>query len=175
MLWIWCAHPHWIWGTLSLKLCSFGLERDAPRAEAKRREMGGENVYLDPYSHIDQSLVEVWLARDNNDPDLGTRHVSVLLSSRVIDPVGLLSAAWIHSWASSPQHTAVTRHKEGSISTARRCLLPHLHAPSKSLHQPPGRVRENRHENTKQRGGRERRRGIKRIKGEGGKRKVGRR
>ncbi|KAM3623829.1 uncharacterized protein V6R79_016036 [Siganus canaliculatus] len=44
--------------------------------------------------------------------------------SRVIDPVGLLSAAWIHSRASSPRHTAVARHKEGSISTAPRCLLP---------------------------------------------------
>lgn len=116
------------------------FECDALRAEAKRREKrGGENVYLDPYFHIDQSLVEVRLARDNNDPDLGTRHVSVLLSSRFIDPVWLLSAAWIHSQASSPQHTAVTRHKEGSISTAPRRLLPNLHAPSKSLHQPPGR------------------------------------
>lgn len=73
-----------------------GLECDAQRAQAKR-ERRGENVYLDPYSHIDQSLVEVRLARDNNDLDLGTRHVSVLLSSRVIDPVGLLSAACIHS------------------------------------------------------------------------------
>lgn len=80
--------------------------------------MRGENVYLNPYSHIDQSPVEVRLARDNNGPDLATRHVSVLLSFYVIDPAGLLSAAWIHSWASSPQHTAVTRHKEGSISTA---------------------------------------------------------
>lgn len=150
--WTSCAHPHWTGcictGTLSLKLCSLGLERDALRAEAKRRERGGENVYLDPYSHIDQSLVEVRLARDNNDPDLGTRHVSVLLSSCVIDPVGLLSAAWIHSRASSPRHTAVTRHKEGSISTAPRCLLRHLHAPSKSLHQPPQRAREKRHKNT---------------------------
>lgn len=147
-----CPHPCWIWsihrGTFYLKLCSLGLERDGLRAQAKRRERGGENVYLDPYSHIDQSLVEVRLARDNNDPDLGTRHVSVLLSSRVIDPVGLLSAAWIHSRASLPRHTAVTRHKEGSISTATRCLLPHLHAPSKSLHQPPGRVREKRPKNT---------------------------
>ncbi len=142
-------------GIISLKLCSLGLERDALRAEEKRRERGGENVYLDPYSHIDQSLVEVQLARDNNDPDLGTRHVSVLLSSRVIDPVGLLSAAWIHSRASSPRHTAVTRHKEGSISTAPRCLLPHLHAPSKSLHQPPGRAREKRHKNTDTTGGEE--------------------
>lgn len=112
----------------------------------RKRERGGENVYLDPYSRIDQSLVEVWLARDNNDPDLGTRHVSVLLSSCVIDPAGLLSAAWIHSQACSPRHTAVTRHKEGSISTALRCLLPHLHVPSKSLHQPPGRAKAGRHE-----------------------------
>lgn len=135
------------------------FECDALRAEAKRREKrGGENVYLDPYSHIDQSLVEVRLARDNNDPDLGTRHVSVLLSSRFIDPVWLLSAAWIHSQASSPQHTAVTRHKEGSISTAPRRLLPNLHAPSKSLHQPPGRGKggEKRYKNTEPRGGRER-------------------
>lgn len=80
--------------------------------------MRGENVYLNPYSHIDQSPVEVWLARDNNGPDLATRHVSVLLSFSVIDPAGLLSAAWIHSWASLPRYTAVTRHKEGSISTA---------------------------------------------------------
>lgn len=92
--------------------------------------------------------MEVRLARDNNDPDLGTRHVSVLLSSCVIDPVGLLSAAWIHSQASSPQHTAVTRHKEGSISRALHCLLPHLHVPSKSLHQLPGRVRKERCTNT---------------------------
>lgn len=88
------------------------------------------------------------LARDNNDPDLGTRHVSVLLSSCVIDPVGLLSAAWIHSQASSPQHTAVTRHKEGSISRALHCLLPHLHVPSKSLYQLPGSVRKKRYKNT---------------------------
>lgn len=108
----------------------------------ERGESGGENVYLDPYSHIDHSLVEVRLTRDNNDPDLGTRHVSVLLSSHVIDPVGLLSAAWIHSRASLPRHTAVTGHKEGSISTALRCLLPHLHAPSKSLHQLAGGARE---------------------------------
>lgn len=80
--------------------------------------MRGENVYLNPYSHIDQSPVEVRLARDNNGPDLATRHVSVLLSFPVIDPAGLLSAAWIHSWASSPRYTAVTGHKEGSISTA---------------------------------------------------------
>lgn len=135
------------------------------------RQRGGENVYLDPYSHIDQSLVEERLARDNNDPDLGTRHVSVLLSSCVIDPAGLLSAAWIHSRASSPRHTAVTRHKEGSISTARRCALPHLHTPSKSLHQPPGRAREKRHENTETTGReRERRRGTKTEEGAVGRR-----
>lgn len=114
-------------------------------AEAKRSEGRGENVYLNPYSHIDQSLVEVRLTRDNNDPDLGSRHVSVLLSFPVIDPAGLLSAAWIHSRACSLRHTAVTRHKEGSISTAPSWLLPHLHVPSKSLHQPPGRMREKRH------------------------------
>lgn len=108
----------------SLKLSSLRRQRDRLRADAKRGERGGENVYLDPYSHIDQSSVEVRLARDNNDPDLGTRHVSVLLSSCVIDPVGLLSAAWIHSRAPSPRHTAVTGHKEGSISTAPRCLTP---------------------------------------------------
>lgn len=105
------AHPQ----GRTLSFCS---ERDAEGGEAKRRERRGENVYLDPYSHIDQSLVEVRLTRDNNDPDLGTRHVSVLLSSHIIDPVGLLSAAWIHSQASLPRHTAVTRHKEGSISTS---------------------------------------------------------
>lgn len=86
--------------------------------------MRGENVYLNPYSHIDQSPVEVRLARDNNGPDLATRHVSVLLSFFVIDPAGLLSAAWIHSWASSPWYTAVTRHKEGSISTAAGIVCP---------------------------------------------------
>lgn len=91
-----------------------------------------ENVYLDPYSRIDQAPVEVRLTRDNNDPDLGTRHVSVLLSSHVIDPVGLLSAAWIHSRAISPRHTAVTRHKEGSISTSSAFSAP---PPSISLHQ----------------------------------------
>lgn len=73
--------------------------------------------------------MEVRLAGDNNGPDLGTRHVSVLLSSCIIDPVGLLSAAWIHSRARSPRHTAVTRHKEGSISTALRRPLLHPHAP----------------------------------------------
>lgn len=86
--------------------------------------MIGENVYLNPYSHIDQSPVEVWLAGDNNGPDLATRHVSVLLSFAVIDPAGLLSAARIHSWASSPRYTAVTRHKEGSISTAPGIVCP---------------------------------------------------
>lgn len=93
--------------------------------------------------------MEVRLTRDNNDPDLGTRHVSVLLSSHVIDPVGLSSAAWIPSQASVPRHTAVTRHKEGSISTALCRLLPHLHAPSKST----GRKREvgGRHKNTETR------------------------
>lgn len=122
--------------------------------------MRGENVYLNPYSHIDQSPVEVRLARDSNGPELATRHVSVLLSFSVIDPAGLLSAAWIHSWASSPRYTAVTRHKEGSISTAPGIVShpppppthppihpplppprPNLHAPSKSLHQPPGEKR----------------------------------
>lgn len=108
------------------------------------------------------------LARDNNDPDLGTRHVSVLLSSRFIDPVWLLSAAWIHSQASSPRHTAVTRHKEGSISTAPRRLLPNLHAPSKSLHQPPGRGKgggEKRYKNTEPRGGEREWRKNRRMKG----------
>lgn len=163
-------------GALSASRAALGLERDALRAEAKRRERGGENVYLDPYSHIDQSLVEVRLARDNNDPDLGTRHVSVLLSSRVIDPVGLLSAAWIHSRASSPRHTAVTRHKEGSISTVPRCLLPHLHAPSESLHQPPGKERGRGDTRTQKTMGREgeteRARGRGKNKGEKGGEKV---
>lgn len=97
--------------------------------------MRGENVYLNPYSHIDQSPVEVRLARDNNGPDLATRHVSVLLSFSVIDPAGLLSAAWIHSWASSPRYTAVTGHKEGSISTAPGIVCPP--PPTTAIHHPP--------------------------------------
>lgn len=117
--------------------------------EANSRETGGENVYLDPYFHIDQSLVEVRLARDNNDPDLGTRHVSVLLSSCVIDPVGLLSAAWIHSRACSPQHTAVTRHKEGSISTAPHCLPPHP-PPACAFKIAPSTAREGEGEKTQE-------------------------
>lgn len=168
------AHPHF----QAFARCYLGLGHNALRAEAKRRERGGENVYLDPYSHIDQSLVEVRLARDNNDPDLGTRHVSVLLSSCVIDPVGILSAAWIHSRASSPRHTAVTRHKEGSISTASRCLLPshqpppHLHAPSESLHQPQGSVKGKRHKNTETTGrGRERERERRQTERDKGRRK----
>lgn len=86
--------------------------------------MKGKNVYFNPYSHIDQSLVEVRLTRDNNSPDLGSRRVSVLLSFFIIDPTGLLSAAWIHSQASSSRHTAVTRHKESSISTAPELSVP---------------------------------------------------
>lgn len=117
--------------------------------------MGGENVYLNPYSHIDQSPVEVRLARDNNGPDLATRHVSVLLSFSVIDPAGLLSAAWIHSWASLPRYTAVTRHKEGSISTAPR-KPPHLRTPAKSLHQPPGGKRGSNAQGHRDNKGRER-------------------
>lgn len=100
---------------------NLGLECGEGKEERQRRR----ECYLNLYSHIDQPQVEVRLARDNNDPDLGARHVSVLLSFPVIDPAGLLSAAWIHSQASLPQHTAVTRHKEGSISKAARCLLPH--------------------------------------------------
>lgn len=64
---------------ISCTMCYLGLERGV-LSEAKRSERRGENVYLNPYSHIDQALVEVRFARDNNDPDLGTRHVSVLLS-----------------------------------------------------------------------------------------------
>lgn len=115
--------------------------------------------------------VEVRLARDNNGPDLGTRHVSVLLSSCVIDRVGLLSAAWIHSRASPPQHSAVTGHKEGSISTAPRSLLPRRHAPSKIT---PSTARERIQTRIqKQRGGRERPRGDKRYKRETGKNNPG--
>lgn len=99
--------------------------------------MRGENVYLNPYSHIDQTPVEVRLARDNNGPDLATRHVSVLLSFSVIDPAGLLSAAWIHSWASSPQYTAVTRHKEGSISTAPGIVCAPPPPPPTPIRLPP--------------------------------------
>lgn len=111
--------------------CFLHLEHGA-LSPGKEEPMRGENVYLNPYSHIDQSPVEVQLARDNNGPDLATRHVSVLLSFYVIDPAGLLSAAWIHSWASSPQHTAVTRHKEGSISTAPRIVCtPHPPPPQR--------------------------------------------
>lgn len=125
--------------------------------------MRGENVYLNPYSHIDQSPVEVWLARDNNGPDLATRHVSVLLSFSVIDPAGLLSAAWIHSWASLPRYTAVTRHKEGSISTAPGIVCaapptPKLRAPSKSLHQPLGEGEAETHKGTETTKGRVKRR-----------------
>lgn len=64
--------------TFRLAHCRLGLERAWREAEGGER--GGENVYLNPYSHIDQPSVEVRLARDNNDPDLATRHVSVLLS-----------------------------------------------------------------------------------------------
>lgn len=103
--------------------CFLHLEHGA-LSPGKEEPMRGENVYLNPYSHIDQSPVEVRLARDNNGPDLATRHVSVLLSFSVIDPAGLLSAAWIHSWASSPRYAAVTRHKEGSISTAPGIACP---------------------------------------------------
>lgn len=89
------------------------------------------------------------LTRDNNDPNLGARYVSVLLSSHVIDPVGLSSAAWIPSQVSVPRHTAVTRHKEGSISTALCRLVPHLHVPSKSTGRKSwGGGRRRRHKNT---------------------------
>lgn len=114
--------------------CFPGLKHGAVR---------GKNVYFNPYSHIDQSLVEVRLTRDNNSPDLGSRHVSVLLSFFIIDPAGLLSAAWIHSQASSSRHTAVTRHKESSISTALELSVPPpACAYTKSLHQPTGSARE---------------------------------
>lgn len=109
--------------------------------------MRGENVYLNPYSPIDQSLVEVWLARDNNGLDLATRHVSVLLSFSVIDPAGLLSAAWIHSWASSPRYTAVTRHKEGSISTAPGIVSPPPPPPARAFKITPSAAGEKRGRN----------------------------
>lgn len=82
--------------------------------------------------------MEVWLAGDSNDPDLGTRHVSVLLSSHVIDQVRLLSAAWIHSWALLHLYTAVTRHKEGSISTSSELSAP---PPACAFKSPPSTSR----------------------------------
>lgn len=117
LLYLYGTHPP------SDRWCILHLEHGALNP-SEAEPMRGENVYLNPYSHIDQSPVEVRLARDNNGPDLATRHVSVLLSFSVIDPAGLLSAAWIHSWASSPQYAAVTRHKEGSISTASGIVCP---------------------------------------------------
>lgn len=110
---------------------------------ARGGKRGGENVYLNPYSHIDQVSVEVRLARDNNDPDLATRHVSVLLSFLLSIRQGSWVLLGFTPRASSPRHTAVTRHKEGSISTALSRLhhppsppssapALHLHAPSKS-------------------------------------------
>lgn len=97
-------------------------------------ERGGENVYLNPYSHIDQPSVEVRLARDNNDPDLATRHVSVLLSFLLLIRQGSWVLLGFTPRASSPRHTAVTRHKEGSISTA----LSRLHClPSPPSFTPP--------------------------------------
>lgn len=127
--------------------CFLHLEHGA-LSPGKEEPMRGENVYLNPYSHIDQSPVEVRLARDNNGPDLATRHVSVLLSFSVIDPAGLLSAAWIHSWASSPRYTAVTRHKEGSISTAPGIACPPPPPPARAFKITPsaagGKARQKR-------------------------------
>ena len=117
-IWISCEPSE---NRTSLVLYTFYQQCGALRDELKASAHEGRWVFfLDPYSHIDQSPVEVLLTRDNNGPDPVTRHVSVLLSSRIIDPEGLLSAAWIHSQVCSARHTAVTRHKEGSISTALR-------------------------------------------------------
>lgn len=82
------------------------------------------------FSPIDQSLVEMWFAIDSNDPDVRGRHVCVLLSLALSIWLRLPECCSNSLPAVSPRLTAVTRHKESSISTARRRL-----SPACALHQ----------------------------------------
>lgn len=72
----------------------------------------------------------MWFAIDSNDPDVRGRHVCVLLSLALSIWSRLPECCSNSLPVISPRLTAVTRHKESSISTARRRL-----SPACALHQ----------------------------------------
>lgn len=96
----------------------------------KKTEIGEECFTRSIYFGIDQSLVQMWFAIDSNDPDVRGRHVCVLLSLALSIWSRLPECCSNSLPVVSLRLTAVTRHKESSISTARRRL-----SPACALHQ----------------------------------------